>query len=116
MDRQILVRDGIQERIRRLIDLAESGDAPSKGVRDRLRENESQLAAVERKVAELEGLASAAAMDEASINMVIEDTRRGVADLPSQPDAEKQRVLKALLAEVLEGSLTGTKSLRVSRS
>jgi len=104
-DTAVLVkeRDGVQARMQRLIALAEAGDAPIKGIADRLKELKRELAEADLKVAEMEGLSSASNIDADGIADLLEQFRAGAVGLEDRPPEDQKRVLSGLLAGVRIG-------------
>ncbi len=96
-------RDGVKGRMKRLIDLAEAGDAPIKGIADRLKGLEKEVKAVELKIAEMEGLSSASNVDAAGVQLLLQQLQAGAVGLESRAPEEQKLVLNSLLAEVRIG-------------
>ncbi len=103
LDVMIKERDGVQARIARLVSLAEAGDVPIKGIADRLKELEKESATLDLKVAEMEGLSSAAHIDGDSVQMLLEQMQAGSVGLESRTPEEQKLVLHSLLVEVQIG-------------
>jgi hypothetical protein len=96
-------RDGVQARMQRLIALAEAGDAPIKGIAERLNALERELAAADLKVAEMEGLSAAANINSDGIADLLEQFRAGAVGLEDRPPEDQKRVLGGLLVGVRLG-------------
>jgi len=96
-------RDGVKGRMKRLIDLAEAGDAPIKGIADRLKGLEKEVKVVELKIAEMEGLSSASNVDAAGVQLLLQQLQAGAVGLESRAPEEQKLVLNSLLAEVRIG-------------
>ena len=100
LETMLKTRDGIKERIRRLVDLVEGGDAPAKQVVARLGALEGELEEATMRIAELEGLTAAAGVDAGGIETLVQELRLGFANLDTKPAEEQHRVLHSQLAEV----------------
>lgn len=97
-------RDAIVGRQQRLIALAEAGDAPIKGIAERLKALERELATADLKVAEMEGLSSASNINADGIQDLLAQLRAGAVDLESRSPEDQQRVLSGLVAGVRIGN------------
>ena len=103
MDVVIKERDGVQARIGRLLDLAEAGEVTSKSIADRLKPLENESAALDLKLAEMEGLSSAAHIDGDSVQTLLEQMQAGSVGLDSRTPEEQKLILNSLLVEVQIG-------------
>ena len=103
MDVVIKERDGVQARIGRLLDLAEAGEVTSKSIADRLKPLENESAALDLKLAEMEGLSSAAHLDGDSVQTLLEQMQTGSVGLEHRTPEEQKLILSSLLVEVRIG-------------
>jgi site-specific DNA recombinase len=96
-------RDAMQGRIQRLIDLAEAGDAPVRGIADRLKALEQAAAKLDVKMAEIEGLNSASRIDAGTVETLLQQLQAGAIGLKDRPVEDQKTVLQGLLSGVIIG-------------
>lgn len=100
----VMAQDKLQRRIDRLVDLVAEGDAAGRAVAPKLAELQGEKERGEIDIAECDGSLSAAQMTHADAEVMIEELRRGVADLPNRTPAEQAVALRLLLIDVRLGA------------
>jgi hypothetical protein len=83
--------------------LAEAGDAPVRGIADRLRSLEQEAAKLELKMAEIEGLNSASRIDADTVETLLHQLQAGAIGLKDRPVEDQKTVLQGLLSGVTIG-------------
>lgn len=93
-------RDGIHQRLDRLIDLVAGGEAPGKSIAPKIAELQMAIDGFDRQIAGCDAEIAASAMSQANADLLLAEWRRGVQSLASEPPEIQRQTLHTVVKEV----------------